>query len=67
MILSRDFYCADPIAVARSLVGAYLCRRMPDGNIIRARVRKQAHKYVCLSFLIYYNRALANNLYFIIV
>ena len=66
MILSRDFYCGDPIAVARSLVGAYLCRRTSDGNIIRARVRKQAHKYVCF-FLIYYNRALANNLYFIIV
>ena len=50
MILSRDFYCGDPIAVARSLVGAYLCRRMPDGNIIRARVRKQAHIFVCLFF-----------------
>jgi len=38
MIISRDFYCGDPINVARSLVGAYLCRRMPDGTIIRARV-----------------------------
>lgn len=38
MILSRDFYCGDPIDVARSLVGAYLCRRMPDGNVIRARI-----------------------------
>ncbi|MGN0917168.1 MAG: DNA-3-methyladenine glycosylase [Candidatus Enterousia sp.] len=38
MILSRDFYCGDPITVARSLVGAYLCRRTSDGNIIRARI-----------------------------
>lgn len=38
MILSRDFYSGNPIDVARSLVGAYLCRRMPDGTIIRARI-----------------------------
>lgn len=38
MILSRDFYCGNPIDVARSLVGAYLCRRMPNGRVIRARI-----------------------------
>lgn len=49
MILSRDFYCGDPITVARSLVGAYLCRRTSDGNIIRARV-KNKHTNMCACF-----------------
>ena len=38
MILTRDFYTGDPPAVARQLVGAYLCRRTDDGRVIRARI-----------------------------
>lgn len=38
MKIQRDFFCGKPVAVARALVGAYLCRRMPDGSIIRARI-----------------------------
>ncbi|MCM1294740.1 MAG: DNA-3-methyladenine glycosylase [Muribaculaceae bacterium] len=38
MIIPSDFYCGNPIDVARTLVGAYLCRRMSDGTIIRARI-----------------------------
>lgn len=38
MIISADFYSGDPIDVARRLVGAYLCRRMPDDTVIRARI-----------------------------
>lgn len=38
MILSQDFYLQPPMDAARALVGAYLCRQMPDGAIIRARI-----------------------------
>lgn len=38
MIIPSDFYSGNPIDVARNLVGAYLCRRMPDDTIIRARI-----------------------------
>jgi len=38
MKLSRDFFMGDPMDTARALVGAYLCRVMPDGRIIRARI-----------------------------
>jgi len=38
MKLSRDFFMGDSMEVARELVGAYLCRVMPDGRIIRARI-----------------------------
>ncbi len=38
MILSRDFFTDEPINVARNLLGTYLCRRMPDGEIIRAKI-----------------------------
>ncbi len=38
MILSRDFYSRDPMTVAQELVGCYLCRRMPDGAVVRARI-----------------------------
>ncbi len=38
MILSREFYMQNPINAAQELVGAYLCRRMDDGTIIRARI-----------------------------
>ncbi len=38
MIISQDFYLSDPIVAARALVGAYLCRRMPDGTVIRAQI-----------------------------
>lgn len=37
MILTRYFYIRDPMTVCRDLVGAWLCREMPDGGIIRAR------------------------------
>ena len=37
-ILSREFYMGDPMAVTRNILGKILCRRMPDGTIIRARV-----------------------------
>lgn len=38
MILTRDFYCGDPMRVAHEMLGAYLCRRMDDGIIVRARI-----------------------------
>lgn len=38
MIISRDFYLQDPIVTAYKLVGAYLCRQMPDGYVVRARI-----------------------------
>lgn len=38
MKLTRDFFTSDPMTVARELVGAYLCRVMPDGSIVRARI-----------------------------
>ena len=38
MPLSREFYLQDPFIAARELVGAYLCRQMPDGLFIRARI-----------------------------
>lgn len=47
MILQPEFYCGDPIEVARSLVGAYLCRRMPDGTVIRARIAELELYHEC--------------------
>ncbi|MDE5615986.1 MAG: DNA-3-methyladenine glycosylase [Alphaproteobacteria bacterium] len=38
MKLTRDFFTAGPMDVARGLVGAYLCRVTPDGAVFRARV-----------------------------
>lgn len=38
MPLPREFYLQDPFIAARELVGAYLCRQMPDGKFIRARI-----------------------------
>ncbi|MCQ2599703.1 MAG: DNA-3-methyladenine glycosylase [Alphaproteobacteria bacterium] len=38
MILSRDFFMDDSIDMAKKLLGTYLCRRMPDGMIIRAKI-----------------------------
>ena len=38
MPLPREFYLQDPFIAARELVGAYLCRHMPDGSFIRARI-----------------------------
>lgn len=38
MKLSRDFFMGNPMDVARGLVGAYLCRVMDDGTLIRARI-----------------------------
>ena len=38
MPLPREFYLQDPFVAARELVGAWLCRQMPDGSFIRARI-----------------------------
>lgn len=38
MPLPREFYLQDPFVAARELVGAWLCRQMPDGKFIRARI-----------------------------
>ncbi len=38
MKLSREFFMGYPMDVAQGLVGAYLCRRMPDGGMFRARI-----------------------------
>lgn len=38
MKLSRDFFNRRPIDVAHDLVGAYLCRVMPNGEIFRASI-----------------------------
>jgi len=38
MILARDFFIGRPIDAAREMVGAYLCRVMPDGRMVRARI-----------------------------
>ena len=38
MPLPREFYLQDPFIAARELVGAWLCRQMPDGKFIRARI-----------------------------
>ena len=38
MILQRDFYLQSPMDAAVALVGAWLCRQMPDGKFIRARI-----------------------------
>lgn len=38
MILPRDFYMQRPLDAAVQLLGAYLCRRMPDGGVLRAQI-----------------------------
>ena len=38
MKLSQDFYTGNPMDVGRQMVGAYLCRAMPDGAVVRARI-----------------------------
>lgn len=38
MILPREFYLQKPMDAARALVGAYLCREIPNGEFIRARI-----------------------------
>lgn len=38
MIFQRDFYLQNPMNVAHELVGAWLCREMPDGEFIRAQI-----------------------------
>lgn len=38
MITPREFYMGNPLRVARGLLGKYLCRRLDDGTIIRARI-----------------------------
>ena len=38
MILQRDFYLQSPMVAAHELVGAWLCREMPNGEFIRARI-----------------------------
>lgn len=36
--LSRDFYTRGTLEVARDLLGRTLCRRLPDGRVLRARL-----------------------------
>ena len=38
MPLPREFYLQDSFIAAHELLGAYLCRQMPDGSVIRARI-----------------------------
>ena len=38
MRMTRKDFIGDPMTVARRLVGAYLCRRMADGTVVRARI-----------------------------
>ena len=37
-ILSRSFFEQDTIDVAEQLIGCYLCRRLPTGEILKARI-----------------------------
>lgn len=34
----RDFFLRDALAVAPALAGAWICRRMPDGSVMRGRI-----------------------------
>lgn len=38
MRMTRKDFIGDPMTVARRLVGAYLCRRIADGTVVRARI-----------------------------
>ena len=38
MILPREFYLQNPMDAAHELLGAYLCREMPNGEFIRAPI-----------------------------
>ena len=38
MRLDRDFFLRDVLAVAPELAGAVLCRRLPDGAVMRGRI-----------------------------
>lgn len=47
MISTRDFYHQTPIDAARALVGAWLCRMMPDGRVVRARIAEVELYHQC--------------------
>ena len=36
--LGTDDYAVDAVTVAKALVGAWLCRRLEDGSVIRRRI-----------------------------
>ena len=36
--LTADDYAVDAVTAAKALVGAWLCRRMDDGTVIRRRI-----------------------------
>lgn len=38
MVLPHEFYMQRPLDAAMQLLGAYLCRRMPDGGVLRAKI-----------------------------
>ena len=38
MKMTREFYMGDDADTARAMLGKILCRRMPDGTVIRARI-----------------------------
>ena len=47
MILPREFYMGDGLATARAMLGKTLCRRMPDGTVIRARIAEVELYHEC--------------------
>jgi len=47
MILNRDFYLQKPMDAVHQLLGAYLCRRMDDGTVIRARIAEVELYHQC--------------------
>ncbi len=47
MILGRDFYLQKPMDATHQLLGAYLCRRMDDGTVIRARIAEVELYHQC--------------------
>lgn len=45
MKLGNEFFCKNTLWVAKNLLGKYLCRRLPSGEIIRARITEtEAYK-----------------------
>lgn len=47
MILDADFYCRNPMTATRGLLGTWLCREMPDGQIVRARIAEVELYHQC--------------------
>ena len=36
--LKKDDFCVDAVAMAKALLGAWLCRRLDNGTVLRARI-----------------------------